>query len=351
MAIIFTDFVELPDEAIFLLKSSYVDFFSSFSWYENWINNVQLLENEQITFLNYFQDKELKLLIPLKFNNSALESLTNYYTPIFKILSTTDYERQALVKDFLTELNNEDVKWDFMILQPMELQQVSLISYLKDTGLPSIPFYCFANWYLKVDQRSFDEYFAGLSSRVRNTVARKTKQFNRLEGTKLEIVHKGEALEKGIKAFEAVYASSWKGEETFPGFISGLMRMASKQGALRLGVAYINDVAVAAQLWIVADDTAYIYKLAYDEKYKKLSIGSILTATLMRYVIDIDKVECVDYLSGDDAYKKEWMSDRRERWGIMIFNWRTLPGCLKMINEYSRFYFKKYLIFKVTRNN
>jgi len=64
----------------------------------------------------------------------------------------------------------------------------------------------------------------------------------------------------------------------------------------------------------------------------------------MRYVIDIDKVACVDYLSGDDAYKKEWMSHRRERWGIMIFNWRTWKGCLKMLNGFIRFYFKKYLL-------
>ena len=34
---------------------------------------------------------------------------------------------------------------------------------------------------------------------------------------------------------------------------------------------------------------------------------------LMRHVIDVDQVREVDFGSGDDAYKKDWMSDRRER--------------------------------------
>jgi hypothetical protein len=33
----------------------------------------------------------------------------------------------------------------------------------------------------------------------------------------------------------------------------------------------------------------------------------------MEYVIDIDKVEEVDFLAGNDAYMQDWMSDRRER--------------------------------------
>ncbi len=31
----------------------------------------------------------------------------------------------------------------------------------------------------------------------------------------------------------------------------------------------------------------------------------------------------VDYLTGDDPYKKDWMTHRRERWGITAFNPRT----------------------------
>ena len=45
-------------------------------------------------------------------------------------------------------------------------------------------------------------------------------------------------------------------------------------------------------------------------------------------VADVDRVSEVDYLTGDDPYKKDWMSDRRERWGIVAFNVRTVRGTL-----------------------
>jgi len=339
---------DIPTSAIDCFNSGHKNFFCSYAWYENFLATVLIQDNNgSAQFLVDEQDNVVQVVLPLKVNiakgTSSFESLTNYYSPFFQF--NTKLVKTEELLDFFVSFKQAQKNWDTLTLRAMAKQDVfNLLAILKKSALPCIPFFCFANWYLEVNQRSFNQYFSGLSSRVKNTVTRKTKQFNRLDGARVEIFQKGEELEEGIKAFEAVYALSWKEEETFPGFISGLMRMAAKQGALRLGVAYINDVAVAAQLWIVADNTAYIYKLAYDEKYKKLSIGSILTATLMRYVIDVDKVTCVDYLSGDDDYKKEWMSHRRERWGIMIFNWKSWRGFLKMCNEYSRFYFKKACI-------
>jgi len=339
---------DIPASAIDCFNSGNENFFCSYAWYENFLATVLIQDNNgSAQFLVDEQDNVVQVVLPLKVNiakgTSSFESLTNYYSPFFQF--NTKLVKTEELLDFFVSFKQAQKNWDTLTLHAMAKQDVfNLLAILNKSTLPCIPFFCFANWYLEVNQRSFDEYFLGLSSRVRNTVKRKTKQFNRLDGARIEIISNSEDLEKGIKAFQSVYASSWKDEETFPEFISGLMTIASKQGALRLGVAYLNNVAVAAQLWIVADNTAYIYKLAYDEQYKKLSIGSILSATLMRHVIDIDKVAYVDYLSGDDAYKKEWMSHRRERWGVMIFNWRTLSGGLKMINQYTRFYFKKMFI-------
>ena len=33
----------------------------------------------------------------------------------------------------------------------------------------------------------------------------------------------------------------------------------------------------------------------------------------MEHVIDIDNVEEIDFLTGNEAYKQDWMSDRGER--------------------------------------
>jgi hypothetical protein len=47
---------------------------------------------------------------------------------------------------------------------------------------------------------------------------------------------------------------------------------------------------------------------------------------LMEHVLDQDKVNEVDYLTGDDTYKAAWMSDRRERWGLVAYNLKTARG-------------------------
>jgi hypothetical protein len=54
---------------------------------------------------------------------------------------------------------------------------------------------------------------------------------------------------------------------------------------------------------------------------------------LMEHVIENDKVTEVDYLAGDDPYKKAWMSQRRERWGIIAYNPKTFVGFFGLCKE------------------
>ena len=102
--------------------------------------------------------------------------------------------------------------------------------------------------------------------------------------------------------------------------------MAAAQGWLRLGVLRLDGQAIAAQLWLVKRGKANIFKLAYVEGFERFSAGSVLTAALMRHVIDVDHVQVVDYLTDDDAYKRDWISHRRERRGLVAFDDRTPVG-------------------------
>ena len=93
------------------------------------------------------------------------------------------------------------------------------------------------------------------------------------------------------------------------------------------------DTPIAAQLWLVRGGRALIYKLAYDEEYKRFSAGSVLTAELMRHAIDVDRVDDIDYLTGDDAYKADWMSQRRERLGMVAFDPITVRGLASAVRH------------------
>src|SRR5437879_2639242 len=203
-----------------------------------------------------------------------------------------------------------------------------LVEAFKAAGFVVQTYFSFGNWYLPVNGRSFAQYSESLPSVLKNTLNRKRKKLEKTGRAKIEIVTGGPSLDAAIDAYMKVYLSSWKQPEPHPEFVPGLIRTCSAMGALRLGIVYVDGGPAAAQLWIVHHGNALIYKLAYDERFGELSVGTTLSATLFQHALDVDKVTEVDYLSGDDAYKKDWMSHRRERWGILALNPRTPRGVL-----------------------
>lgn len=306
------------------------NFFNSYGWYKNIIENVISVDKDSYHFVSSFEkDKEYCSITPIKVikerNHTVFSSLTNYYSPIYKIISKekegVDFEKTL---DYLTSLAPN---WSVFRIDSLDEQELSKIKKtVRFYKYPSYSSFHFANWYLPVLGRSYEEYFEGLTARVRNTVERKTKALMKLKGAEIKLFKDACDIDLATSAYQSVYMKSWKRQEPYPKFIPGLIKLAAEQGSLRIGVVYIFGVPVASQLWIVADNSAYIFKLAYDEDYKKYSAGTVLTAFLMKYVIDIDKVHTVDFLSGDDAYKKEWMPCRRERYILQVFNIRTYYG-------------------------
>ena len=204
-------------------------------------------------------------------------------------------------------------------------------------------YFCFGNWIHKLTEESYEDYLSNRPSRVKNTLRRRSKNFSADNKGAFDIVASGTSLDKTIDQFNQVYHSSWKQNEPYPEFMPSLVRLAEHHGWLRLGLAYYEGKPVAAQIWLVKDGTAFIFKLAYDEAYKHLSVGTLLTAHMLRHVIDEDRVQRLDYLSGDDTYKQDWMSLRRERHGIAAYNPRTLSG----ITEWAKHQTKSFLKSKV----
>jgi CelD/BcsL family acetyltransferase involved in cellulose biosynthesis len=99
---------------------------------------------------------------------------------------------------------------------------------------------------------------------------------------------------------------------------------------LRLGLAYRDGEAIAAQCWTVEKGVAYIHKLAHLEEYRALSAGTTLTAALFAHVIDHDLVHLVDFGTGTQAYKSDWMEQTRPRYRIDCLDLRQPRGWLDL---------------------
>ena len=187
---------------------------------------------------------------------------------------------------------------------------------------------CDTNHVLHLDGRTFDEYLATRPGQLRTTLKRKSGKV----ATQVLTAFDGDVWDE----YEAIYAESWKPSEGSPAFLRAFAEDEGKAGRLRLGVArdgaQAGGRAIAAQMWTVEGGTAFIHKLAHREDAKPLSPGSVLSTALFRHVIDVDRVALVDFGTGNDGYKRDWMEEVRPRYRLDMFrpfapgNWPVFAG-------------------------
>ena len=177
-----------------------------------------------------------------------------------------------------------------------------------------------ASWRIDTQGQDFDSYWAARPGKLRNTAQRKAK------AAALDIEIHRTFDERAWAAYESVYAASWKPEEGSPAFLRALSEQEGAAGRLRLGIARKDGVPLAAQLWLVEGGTAWIHKLAYREDAKALSPGTVLSMAMFRHALDEDKVERIDYGTGDEPYKRDWMAERATLWRLHAFNLRSPRG-------------------------
>ena len=261
----------------------------------------------------------------------TLSGLSNFYSMEFAPvhISSAALHQQSL-EHLAHYIRSERPRWNVIELRLLVNQSgntADLRRALQRNGFFFSQYFMYENWYLRVDGRNFDEYFSGLSSRLRNTISRKERKLGRKHRFYVEIFTKDDdRLAKAIAEYSAIYEKSWKQQEPFSEFIPALARTAAQLGILRLGVMYVDDIPAAAQLWLTTEHRALIYKLAYDEGFREYSPGSILSREMFRQAIDEDHVQEIDYGVGSDAYKKDWMDSKRELIGIRALNKYTLLG-------------------------
>lgn len=260
----------------------------------------------------------------------GLGGLTTPYTCAYLPLLTAS-DQPALMQAAACALGRFCRGWATVRLDAIPAEWPALAPFtagLRQAGLAVQRFQHFGNWHEPVAERSWATYLADRPGELRTTVRRKLKLAER-DG-QLEIVRGGDQLEPAIAAFEAVYGASWKQPEPFARFNPALMRMTAATGALRLGVLWVGTRPAAVQFWVLAEGCATVLKLAHDETFKPLSPGTVLTAMMIRSMLDEEGAAMLDFGRGDDPYKVLWTTQRRERVGLLLINPRRPRGLLAL---------------------
>lgn len=261
-------------------------------------------------------------------------ALRNYFAALFAPVHGPDVscaELEALVHALRSACRDTST-FRFDPMDPTAPSFAALEQALQRAGLETSRYFRFGNWHLPCAGLDWQRYFEGRPGELRSTVKRMRRRFD-AGGGRIEILTGGPRLDEAIEAYERVYAASWKHREPLHGFVAALIRDSAVRGRLRFAIAWIGEIPIAAQVWFVAFSRAEIFKLAYDDAYKRFSPGTLLTAALLQRVIEDEGVREVDYLTGDDAYKATWMTARRERWGIVAFDTRKPSGFFGAIRQ------------------
>lgn len=317
---------------------------------ESWLSNLALHALDEFDDAVVYVarlDSDNFIACPMKVNSQhkRATSLSTFYTCAYSPLVCSDKPVELFVALFRHFSETENIST--LTLSPMDISAptFSIIQKALQEGgwKGSHDFFCFGNWIHDIEEQSFQAYLSSRPSNLRNTIARKTKKFMAGDRGELELIYGGDMLESAIARYISVYNNSWKREEPYQDFIPELLRLSARRGWLRLGIASYDNQPVASQIWLVCSGTAYIFKLAYHENFKRLSAGTVLTAYMMQCVIEEDCVSRIDYLSGDDAYKADWMSERKEQHGIAAYNPRSAQGLALLTSHTLKRLLKKWV--------
>ena len=250
-------------------------------------------------------DAEDALALPLAQANGRFEPLRNWYSFTWRPVGSTD---ERLLQAAARDLRSRTHRVTLWPVPDEDSSATRLAHAFQQAGWSVRSEQCDHNHVLVINGRSFAEYWAQRPGQMRRTLKRKAKK------VQVEILDRFEP--DAWSAYEAIYNESWKPEEGAPELLRAFAEDEGAAGRIRLGIARAEGVPVAAQFWTVENGTAYIHKLAHRESAKPLSAGATLSAALFEHVIDRDKVELIDFGTGNDPYKADWMELDRPRYRI-----------------------------------
>jgi hypothetical protein len=266
----------------------------------------------------------------------SFSSLSNYYTLRYAPLVDGGDGRTALVA-LVEGLRARRPRYAVLHFEPLAADAVlsdDLAAALRGAGLITRRYFRFGNWYDDTCGLSFRDYLARRPAALRNTFRRNSGRLAGAGVVRIAIAQDGGALPDALARYERVYAASWKRSEPYPAFIRRLAAALAEAGALRLGLLYVGQRPVAAQVWGVQRGRAVLYKLAHDRAFDAFSPGTVLTMRMLERLLDEEHVTTLDLGAGDDPYKRLWVSRRRERVGVVGFDprtWRGAAGALRQL--------------------
>ncbi len=276
--------------------------FDRAEWYQ------LLADSGLVPLIAIASDAEASAALALTEDRGRITPLRNWYSFTWRQLAPAGPRGDALLAEIARQLKARGHR---VTLEPVPDEDGSaarLAAAFRAAGWLVAVSACDTNHILRVAGRSFAQYWESRPGPLRTTLKRKGKK------VETRIITAFDPADWA--AYEGIYAASWKPAEGNPAMLRAFAQSEAAAGRMRLGLAIHEGEPIAAQFWTIENGIAYIHKLAHLESHKHLSAGTTLSAALFAHAIDTDGVQLIDFGTGDQSYKADWMEETRARYRI-----------------------------------
>lgn len=318
---------------------AYMD--TSFTWLLSTIDYI-LAHSLDIHWHCLADGDQIYIALPLsKMQHSGFSqytSLISFYANSIRPLYFCAEQHNELFSTLLRTIQQQK-NWHQLRLGPIN-EGEDLHQAVKATVPLTSEYARSKNWYNRAVS-DFEAFYQSRPSQLRNTIARRQKKLTKTHQWSIEYVTDEKSFQQLFSAYQTIYTNSWKQPEYSLEFIRSVCLSALANQQLRMAVLFVDEQPAAAQIWFLAHGKVSIFKLAYDDNYKSFSVGSILSYSMFKAVIEQDKIQEIEYGTGDEAYKRDWMSQSRQRITVDIYNAHTLRGRLLYVFKRIKQRFKR----------
>lgn len=286
--------------------------FDRIDWFQSL--HEQCFAKTPLRIVRAMEDAHEAWLFLLSPSPGRLSALANWYSfswrPIF--FGPDDPQtRRRLIEVIAQTLIKDCAQIDFY---PVEESSDLMLDAFRRAGWFGVQRPMGGRHLLELEGRDFAGYWAARPGRLRSQVQRKAR------ASRFTTSIADRLTEDLWRDYVAMHDRSWKQPEPGLSFLRILAERESAAGTLRVGLARLESQPVAAQLWTIENGVALIHKLAHDQTFDGASPGTLLSHAMFAHAIDTEGVRLIDYGTGDNAYKTEWMERRATLYRLDFFN-------------------------------
>ena len=309
-------------------------------WIEPW--NDAFAQGEPV-YLTSRREGRLVGVLPLVSRRGTLASPANWHSPLYGPAVEDEQAAQDLARAVMAHAGRFADLW---FLDPEAPGFPQLSAAAAEAGYGTIVRTSARSPYVALDG-TFEEFMAGRDRKFRKDIGRRWRRLEEEGG--------GASFEDGSRDLDDLLteglrleASGWKLEQgtaivadpRHERFYRRIAQWAADRGWLRLGFLHVGDRPVAFDFGIEAAGAFYVPKGGFDEEYRKLGPGQLLTYAAIRRAFEVG-LSSYELLGQEDEYKRPWTSTVRERLRLQAFPRRPAGTATYVAWRYGRPLVKK----------